>query len=56
MNTSAERQEMLTVMVENGNYSEWETNFLHSIIEQLDSGRTLTEKQEDKLLQIQRRE
>lgn len=55
MSTSQERAEMIQVMVENGNYSSWETDFLDSIMEQLNQGRKLSEKQEEKLLQIQRK-
>ena len=56
MSTAQERKELLEIMVENGRHSEWEKDFLYSIIEQLEAGRQLSEKQEEKLLQIQRKE
>jgi hypothetical protein len=43
-------------MAESEDRSKWEQDFLASIVEQLEAGHTLSEKQEEKLLQIQRRD
>lgn len=56
MSTPAERAEMIKIMTENGNYSKWEMDFLESITAQLERGNTLSPAQEDKLLQIQRKD
>ncbi len=52
--TKAERIEMIRIMTENGQHSKWAHDFLDSIIEQLEGGAELSEKQEAKLLEIQR--
>ena len=53
MSTPEERAEMVRIMAENGRHSQWETDFLESTADQLESGRTLSPAQEDKLRQIQ---
>ncbi len=57
MNSPEDRIAMLNIMLEGDKTrSSWEQSFLESIIAQLEAGRTLSPAQEDKLLQIQRKE
>jgi len=46
---------MVRIMSESSDRTKWETDFLASLADQLEQGRPLTERQEDKLHQIQLR-
>ncbi|MES2201172.1 MAG: hypothetical protein V4498_02865 [candidate division FCPU426 bacterium] len=57
MSSAEDRIAMLNIMLEGDKTrSTWEQSFLESIINQLEAGHTLSPAQEEKLLQIQRKE
>lgn len=53
MNTKDQEAELYRTMAGNDKCSKWEADFLESVAEQLEAGRDLSERQMEKIKQIQ---